>query len=158
MIRIDSLEHRSGQRLKFMFLGKPENARWAEPLLIPASDTISRQERPCARRAAILEASANTRGLPRRLPLGLKRFAEFPSFGATNVGKPLPARETQHCARRDHSIARPKFFRIAATTRKNATEGVFCCVRSCCFLWCRKSEILGRYHGSFVGERSISLE
>ena len=51
------------------FLGKPESARWAVPLLVPVSAVISRQERPCTRRAAILEASTTTFGLPRCLPL-----------------------------------------------------------------------------------------
>src|SRR5579864_844926 len=36
---------------------------------MPNCFEIAAQERPCARRAAILSASAITRGLPRRLPL-----------------------------------------------------------------------------------------
>jgi hypothetical protein len=40
--------------LNHMFLGKPENARCPVPLEIPVSIEISRQERPCWRKAAIL--------------------------------------------------------------------------------------------------------
>jgi hypothetical protein len=45
-----------------MFLGKPESARRAVLLLIPVSVTISRHERPCARRMTILAASNNYPG------------------------------------------------------------------------------------------------
>src|SRR5437879_6704200 len=44
-------------------------AHWAVPLLSPNSAQTSRQDRPCARRVAILAASTRTRGLPRCLPL-----------------------------------------------------------------------------------------
>lgn len=52
------------------FLGKPESARWAVPLLIPISILISRHERPCERRLAILKTSTTFRGLPSRFSLG----------------------------------------------------------------------------------------
>ncbi len=44
------------------FLGKLESALWAVPLLIPVSNVISCQERPWARRRAILAASTAFRG------------------------------------------------------------------------------------------------
>jgi hypothetical protein len=37
-----------------IFLGKPQNTRWADPLLIPNSSVISRHERPSARKVPIL--------------------------------------------------------------------------------------------------------
>ena len=49
--------------------GKLLKARCAVPLVSCNSSQISRQERPRARRAAILLASTITRGLPRCLPL-----------------------------------------------------------------------------------------
>lgn len=50
-----------------MFLSKLRSDLWAVPLLIPVSDVIWRQERPCARKAAILPQSTTTRGRPRYL-------------------------------------------------------------------------------------------
>jgi hypothetical protein len=55
--------------LCYPILGKPVTALCAVPLLTPVSALISDQERPCARRTPILEASTIIRGLPRRLPL-----------------------------------------------------------------------------------------
>ena len=49
-------------------LGKLKTTLWAVPLLVPVSAVTLRQERPCARRAAILGASTTTRGLPSALP------------------------------------------------------------------------------------------
>jgi hypothetical protein len=49
---------------RIVFLGRPQNARCADPLLIPVSAVISRHERPCARRAPILAASTATCCLP----------------------------------------------------------------------------------------------
>jgi hypothetical protein len=43
--------HSAGNTLKPGLKGKLQNARCADPLLPPISATISRHERPCARRA-----------------------------------------------------------------------------------------------------------
>src|SRR6266576_2692300 len=56
------------------FLAQPRNARRAELVAKPVSREISRQVRPCARREAILEASAPTLGLPSLVPLALAFF------------------------------------------------------------------------------------
>ena len=66
------------------FLGKPESARCAVPLLIPVSVVISRQERPCVRRRAILPRSTTNGGRPRRFPLARALGSTKLTMGSQN--------------------------------------------------------------------------
>ena len=59
-------------------LGKLQNARCTEPLLLPISSVISRHERPCARRAPILAAS--TAGLVEKLAKDVARALAAPDL------------------------------------------------------------------------------
>ena len=51
------------------FLSHQRTARLALAVFVPTSRAISRQEHPCARRAAIFVASTILRGLPSVFPL-----------------------------------------------------------------------------------------
>ena len=88
------------------FLPRASAKRRAVLTLIPSSRSIARQDKPEARRAAILAASTLARGLPMRVPLALAFF--------------IPALTRSRISSRSNSAIAPMMLNIRRRVR---TEG-----------------------------------